>query len=66
MSITKTDDGFEIECDGAGCVETFTVESPNHDWQDFMKTRREKGWVSIKEVDDQWVQLCPHCKDEYE
>jgi hypothetical protein len=66
MAIEKTDYGFEVECDGEQCSESFSVESPSHEWVDFLNEMRAKGWRSLKEVDEQFVHLCPHCRDEYE
>ena len=66
MSIEKTNEGFYVSCDGEQCQESFSVISPSHEWADFINDMRAKRWHSIKEVDGQWVHLCPDCRDSYE
>jgi hypothetical protein len=66
MAVEKTIDGFDVECDGELCPENLSVESLSHQWSDLMSEMRNKGWRSLKEVDGQWVHLCPHCREDYD
>ncbi len=66
MTIQKTNDGFDVGCDGESCPEEFSVESISHEWADVTSEMRNKGWRSLKEVDGQWVHLCPQCRDYYD
>jgi len=52
-------DGFTLFCDHCGeeCDEFFETFNDAVDY----KTDRDNGWASVKDKDNEYVELCPSC-----
>lgn len=57
--ITKTKNGFLVECDGAGCKENFSVFG---DYDDLFIAIWAEGWRITKDRDGEWVHFCQKCR----
>mgnify|MGYP001560049087 CR=1 FL=1 len=53
-------DGFDVECDGAGCNETEHFDTCHFD--SLLSEMRTSGWTSLK-TDGEWQHFCMTCSD---
>jgi hypothetical protein len=63
MAIRKESDIYVLECDECG-------EESDEEFDDFyeavaFKKDRSNGWMSWKDEDGLWKDLCPSCKELY-
>ena len=63
MTILRLDLGFEIMCDGPRCHEFLDFTDTN-EWCAMMEMVRAEGWVTFKDKDGEWVNLCPACRED--
>jgi hypothetical protein len=59
MITGEEDEGYELVCDYCEdiCDEVFETFTDAVEY----KTDRENKWVSIKDKDNEWQELCPSC-----